>query len=223
MRITVLIAGTNEPGNAACLAAAFARGAQRSGATVQTLRLSELSLEHFTLECYASDHQDEPDFVKFRTAITGADGVVIASPIWNFSIPAHLKNTLDRMGSFALDDRRIVGQLRGKPFFLIFTGGAGAGAWIGLMRRTTSHIKASLEFFGGTVLGTHFEPKCVGSNGVFTLVVDKRPQSLAALERKGEAFAETVRLYAETGSLPMRQHLWHRAYQMAQTVLRRMR
>ena len=221
VRILVLIAGTNEPSNSATLADAFAKGAAQVSATVEIMHLSELSLAHFTLDCYDNDHRDEADFVKLKEAILAADGIVIASPIWNFSVPAHLKNVLDRMGSFALDDKRIVGQLKGKPFFILLTGGTGMGVWTGLMRRTTSHLQAAIEFFGGTLLGKHFEPKCVGGKGVFTLVVDKRPESLAAVKRKGKAFAEVVGRYAEIGVLPMRKNLWHRIYQVAQKVLKK--
>ncbi|MFA7681847.1 MAG: NAD(P)H-dependent oxidoreductase [Candidatus Peribacteraceae bacterium] len=221
MNILMIIAGTNEPSNAATLAAAFTKGAIAAGATVETLRLRDLSIEHFTLECYDKEYKEEKGFLTVKEAVKEADGIVIASPIWNFSVPAHLKNTLDRMGGFALDDQRSVGMLKAKPFFLIFTGGAGLGAWKGLMQRTTSHIKAAIEFFGGTVLGAHFEPKCTGGKGIFTLVVDKRPESLAAMERKGKTFAEAVGRYAATGALPLKKNLWHRMYQTAQKILRK--
>jgi hypothetical protein len=54
MKITLILAGTNEPSNAETLAEAFLKGIQNSGEQVATdrLKLSELSLDHFNLSYY---------------------------------------------------------------------------------------------------------------------------------------------------------------------------
>ena len=38
--------------------------------------------------------------------------------------------------------------------------------------------------------------------GMFGLVVDKRPTSLARMRKAGEKFAHTAKAYAETGRMP---------------------
>lgn len=208
-RVTLFIAGTNEPSNAETLADAFTKGLGAiPGMETETLRLRELAISHFTLDHYFPDCSLEDDFCKVQEAILGSDGVVIASPIWNFSVPAHLKNLIDRMGGFALDSKtHAEGQLKGKPFYLIFTGGAPMIAWKALMHITTIHIPEAIRYYGGAVVGGYYEPRCMPGKGVFGLVVDKRPHTLLTMEKKGEIFGKLVKRYAETGMLPLRYRI----------------
>lgn len=139
-----------------------------------------------------------------KDEILKADGVVIASPIWNFGVPAHLKNLIDRMGTFALDETRSVGTLKGKPFYLMYTGGSPAAAWP-LNKRTTSFMDVGLQYFGACIVGHHYEGRCTAGRGVFKEVVSSRPESLKAAKEKGKKFAEIVEIYATEGTLPMKQ------------------
>ncbi len=220
MTILLLLAGTNEQSNSAMLADAFAEGARAAGATVDILRLRELHIEHFTLDCYKNDYPHEPDFLQVQRAVQGAHGLVIATPIWNFGVPAHLKNLIDRMGSFALDPTHSKGTLGGKPLFTIFTGGAPLPAWLGLMRKTTSFVAEGLRYFGATPCGTSFEPKCTPGRGVFGVVVDKRPDSLAKARRDGAAFACVVEAFAKDGTLPAAQGLLRKCYALGQKIMK---
>lgn len=191
-------------------------------AEIEKVRLKDLQIEHFTIDVYDPHCSQEEDFCRVQRLVEKADGIVIASPIWNFSVPAHLKNLLDRMGSFALDDSRSKGTLGGKPFFLIFTGGAPMPAWLGMMQMTTSHVREALRYFGATPAGTHFEPKCAKGRGEFGLVVDKRPESLAAVRDKGRQFAEVVKTFAETGTLPRGKQGMGMLYRWANAVMKRL-
>lgn len=216
--ILVIVAGTNEPSNSNVLADSMADGIRSvEGASTQKIRLRDLQMAHFGLECYGS-HCPQDDLQMVQDKITKADAIVIASPIWNFSVPAHLKNLIDRMGAFSLDEEsHSLGMLGGKPFFLLFTGGTPAAARP-LMKRTTSHLPVSIQYFGGSVAGTHFEPSCTLGRGVFGLVVDKRPESLALLKEKGKTFALLVQNYKKTGVLPLKYRLIQSFVQMAQKV-----
>ena len=205
MKIALILAGTNEPSNAETLAEAFLKGIQKSGEQVSTdrLKLSELNLEHFTLSHYDKNTDQGADFEKLKSSIQAADGLVIASPIWNFSVPAHLKNAIDRIGSFALDDTHSVGTLKGKPVFLLYTGGSPAPAW-GLMKRTTSHMPISLQYFGACIVGQHYEGHATAGRGIFKEVLSARPERLAVAEAKGKEFGAVVARYAKDGSLPVK-------------------
>lgn len=209
MNILILIAGTNDPSNCALLAEHFAVGMRKiPDVSMTTIRLKDLPLEHFSLKHYDGATPEEPDFHRLREEIQKAQGLVIASPIWNFSVPAHLKNTIDRMGSFGLDSAtRSRGTLNGLPFFLLFSGGAPPAAWTGLMRRTTGHLARSLQYFGASHCGTHYEGRCMAGRGSFGLVVDGRPECLTMMEQNGERFAKLVERFARTGKLPLRQTL----------------
>lgn len=206
MNILILIAGTNHPSNSAMLAGSFADGIEAFSPTAQvhTVRLDTLHIDHFNLSHYDSATDQGKDFLMIEKMIKEADGVVIASPVWNFSVPGHLKNLIDRMGTFALDETRSIGQLKGKPFYLIFTGGMPETGWI-LQKRTTSHIPVSLQYFGGTVIGTHYEGRCTAGRGVFREVVSGRPQVMKTVKEKGKKFAEVVEIFATEGTLPATQ------------------
>lgn len=205
VRIAVVVAGTNEPSNADYLADRFIEGIRSAGGTADKIRLKDLHIKHFTLERYAPHCTDaDDDFSKIESLLEHADGIVFASPIWNFSVPAHLKNLIDRMGAFALDESgRSKGQLKAKPFFILYTGGAPMIAWKALLYLTTLHVTEAIKYYDGTVIGRHFEPKCVLGRGKFGLVVDSRPKTLERVRRRGKKFAEVVAVYKETGSLPL--------------------
>lgn len=222
-RLLVLIAGNNNPSNCALLASAFTEGARSAvdDVTIDTVKLAALKIEHFRLEFYDPACAQEEDFCTLQHLVEQAHGVVIATPIWNFSVPAHLKNFIDRMGSFALDATHSRGTLKGKPFFLIFTGGSPAAAWTGLMRKTTSFLPQAIRYFGGSVLGQHYEPRCMEGRGKFGLVVDQRPKSLQHMREKGSRFARAVARYALDESLPFRESMVHRAYEFMRGLLLR--
>lgn len=218
-RILCLVAGTNDPSNSATLAAAFADGARDAGVAIETVFLRDLHIEHFTMERYHASCQPNDDFCALQEKIEQAHGIVIATPIWNFSVPAHLKNVIDRIGAFALDEEtHSKGQLKGKPFFFLFTGGAPLIAWKALMYITTMHLSEAMKYYDGTVVGRHFEPKCMVGRGQFGLVVDRRPQSLAKMRRDGLRFAQIVKTYALTGTLPLRIQLRHRFFTWAYRI-----
>lgn len=205
MRIVIFVAGTNSPSNAKTLAEAFKKGAEQEGVSTTLIRLTDLSINHFSLSYYHPECSLEDDFCHVQNLIQTSDGIVIATPIWNFSVPAHLKNFIDRIGGFALDEAtHSNGQLNGKPFYLIFTGGAPRAAWKFMLHVTTMHLPEALKYYGGVVLGRHYEPRCMEGRGKFGLVVDKRPHSLALLEKKGTWFAHVVREQLKTGRLPWR-------------------
>ncbi|MFH1349248.1 MAG: NAD(P)H-dependent oxidoreductase [Patescibacteria group bacterium] len=220
MNILTLVAGTNTPSNSLTLANEFINGIRTiDGAETELIRLKDLSIEHFNLLHYKEDFVHEEDFIKIMNLIRRADGIVIATPIWNFGVPAHLKNILDRLGSFALDETRSVGTLNGKPFYLIFTGGAPVAAWTGLMKKTTSSVPEAIKYFGGSICSIHFEPRCTIGKGQFGLVVDKRPESLSHMNKEGIQFANLVKQFTKSGKLPVKQNITNKMYWFGRNVI----
>lgn len=212
--VTVIVAGTNVPSNAEFLADTFIQGLESKGIETSKVVLRDLHIKHFSLERYQPHCDDkDDDFCRIESLISDADGVVFASPIWNFSVPAHLKNLIDRMGAFALDtEGRSRGMLKAKPFYILYTGGAPMIAWKALFYLTTLHVSEAIKYYGGTVIGRHFEPKCVLGRGKFGLVVDKRPDSLKSIEAQGVRFGGIASHYAENGSLPLSTRLGYQFF-----------
>lgn len=222
MEVVVLIAGTNNPSNCETLADAFTQGMRKDhGITVHTFALRDLAIEHFSLDYYDPQCNMEEDFCMLQERIENASGLVVATPVWNFSVPAHLKNFIDRMGSFALAEDRATGTLKGLPLYMIYTGGAPMPAWKGLMQKTTSHIPEALKYFDASYMGHHFEGKCTKGRGKFDLVVDKRPESLESVRKQGHAFAEVVESYHRTGKAPIGKRAQSKIMQWGEAVLKK--
>ncbi len=217
--ITIIVAGMNEPSNSNRLADEFIEGLKTvEGVIFEKIRLKELSLHHFTLSDY-SEESCEPDYLRIKTLIQDSAGVIFATPIWNFSVPSHLKNLIDRMGTFGLDSAtHSKGQFKQKPFGLIYTGGAPMIAWKALMYLTTLHIAEALKYYDGSIVLRHFEPKCVLGRGKFGLVVDQRPKTLGRMRKDGERFAKIAKAYAETGALPLKNRLWTKWFEFLYRV-----
>ena len=219
MKVVVIVAGTNDPSNCDVLVDKFIEGADVDASKVH---LKDLNIDHFDLSYYESGRDQGEDFGRIQRLIEQSHGIVIAAPVWNFGVPAHLKNLIDRMGSFALDaETRSKPQLKGKPFFLIFTGGAPLPAWKGMMQKTTSYVAEGLKYFGGSYIGNHFEGKCTVGRGKFGLVVDKRPESLEAVRRKGFEFAKAVAEFERTGKAPVTHRARSRIMRLGEVMLKR--
>lgn len=216
MHILALIGGTNHPSNAVTLANSFLDGITEAfpTATVKLIRLDGLNIEHFSLKHYDAGTDQGADFLMIKDELEKANGVLIATPIWNFGVPAHVKNLVDRLGSFALDETHSVGQLKGKPFFLLYTGGMPSTGWP-LLKRTTSFMDFGLQYFGACIVGHHYEGRCTAGKGIFKEVVSGRPESLKNVRQKGKKYAELVEIYATEGTLPMKQTITNWVFQMS--------
>lgn len=221
VKILALVAGTNDPSNSDRLAESFLEGAKLvDGIEVQKLRIKDFPLPHFTLDCYAAGCPMPPEFLTLKSLVLEADGILIASPIWNFGVPAHLKNFIDWMGCFALDtETKSRGTLGGKPFYFIFTGGAPLAAWKGLMRFTTLFVSEAIRYFGGTVTGKHFEGKCTLGRGKFGFMMDTRPESIRSVQQKGMKFAEFTKKFKQTGVLPFSYRVFEKAYHIGKHTI----
>jgi multimeric flavodoxin WrbA len=86
-------------GNTGALLGPLLEGAQASGAEVQTFLLGQMDVQpcracdccHRTGQCRVDD-----DFETIRAAMAAADGVVLASPNYIFSVSAQMKAFMDR-------------------------------------------------------------------------------------------------------------------------------
>ena len=221
MHTLAIVAGNNDPSNCNYLANTFIEELKKNDVTVEKIRLKDMNLEHFSLKHYESDYEHEKNFKKIQSGMECATGVVIATPIWNFGVPANLKNLIDRMGSFALDESRSKGTLNYKPFYFIFTGGAPLPAWKGLMKKTTSFVQEGLRYFGASITGTFFEGECMLGRGKFGLVVDKRPERLNSLRKEATKFAKIVRTYEKTGKAPIANRSKNSLMKIGETVLKK--
>ena len=71
--------------------------------SIEKIYLSDVEMDHYSYENKSGPLPHEKEFSLLCDKIQKADALVIATPTYNFSVPAHLKNFIDRIRFFALD------------------------------------------------------------------------------------------------------------------------
>lgn len=99
------------------------------GINVEKIYLYSIPFDYHTYENRNGPEPNEIEFRNLTDKIQNCDGLVIATPTYNFSVPAKLKNLIDRIRFFALDfdNKTLLGQpvgMLGKSttFFLVSGG-----------------------------------------------------------------------------------------------------
>jgi len=122
--VLILKGSPRENGNSSTLAAQVAAGAKDAGAEVESIPLHELDIH----PCDACDSCHETggicvikdDMQSLYPKLRRAQAIVIASPIYWFTLSAQAKLCVDRWYAFVSPDGN---DLRGKKFGLVLTYG----------------------------------------------------------------------------------------------------
>lgn len=90
------------------------------GAQVEKYYLDDVPFDTYSFENRNGPEPHEAEFKKLTDMIQSAHGLVIATPTYNFSVPATLKNFIDRMRFLALEfeETTKLGQPKGKLTYL---------------------------------------------------------------------------------------------------------
>jgi multimeric flavodoxin WrbA len=153
--ILVVIGSPRRKGNSAALARQVADGAKAAGAKVETVFLQGLNIQPCTAcdACRKKLKKDciiEDDMKGLYPKMKAADGIVIASPIYWFTISAQTKLFMDRWYALGGDDGY---ALAGKQFGILlayadadpFTSGA-----VNALRT----FQDAFNFIGAELVGT---------------------------------------------------------------------
>lgn len=96
---------------------------------VEKIYLEDIKINTCCFDNREGPQKDEEDFKVLTDKIKKVQGLIIATPTYNFSVPAHLKNFIDRLRFFALDTNSTnrIGQPIGglsylKTYFLVSGG-----------------------------------------------------------------------------------------------------
>jgi len=154
-KIMVVIGSPRKNGNSASLAKQVAAGAKEEGATVETVFLQGLNIKACTAcdACRKKLRKDciiQDDMKALYPKIKAADGIVIASPIYWFTVSAQTKLFMDRWYALGGDDGY---DLAGKRFAIVlayadadpFTSGA-----VNALRT----FQDAFNYIGAEVVGT---------------------------------------------------------------------
>jgi multimeric flavodoxin WrbA len=122
-RVMIVIGSPRKKGNSSILAQRVAAGAKAGGATVETFTLQDLNIKPCTacdacrkkadIDCVLDD-----DMTKLYPKLRSADAIVIASPIYWFTVSAQTKLFMDRWYALGGDEGY---ELAGKRFGIVLT------------------------------------------------------------------------------------------------------
>ena len=116
-RIIALSCSPSRGRNSDSMVDAFIEGSESvDGIFIEKIYLNDIKIENYCYENGKGALPSEEKFLKLTQKIAKADGLIIAAPTYNFSVPAHLKNFIDRIRYIALDldEKNKIGQPVGK-------------------------------------------------------------------------------------------------------------
>lgn len=141
--VLIISASPRKGRNSDTLCDVFAKGAEEAGNTAEKIRLSELRLEYCSA-CYACKKLGhcvkEDDMEYILDKMRASDVIVLATPVYFYTMNAQLKTMIDR----TLGGAQKPG-LENKEFYLIATAADGREA----MERTIDGIRGYLECLPG--------------------------------------------------------------------------
>lgn len=121
MKIIALYASPSRGRNSDSMMDNFLTGIQNadknSSIEIQKINLSEIFIENYSYQNSRGAQENEKDFAELTEKIkSSADALIISTPTYNFSVPAGLKNFIDRIRFIALDleNKNIMNQPIGK-------------------------------------------------------------------------------------------------------------
>lgn len=143
---------------------AFISGAsQNTGVHIEKIYLSDIPIEYYTYENSTGPLSHETQFAELAEKIKSAHGLVIATPTYNFSVPAHLKNFIDRARFFALDmtKRNSINQPVGRlnylgTYFLVSGGTPRWAEHILFFAFPAFWLRGVFLYFGARVFGAYY-------------------------------------------------------------------
>lgn len=128
--------------------------------TVEKIYLEDIYIERYSFENRVGANEKEVDFKNLTESIKYAQGLIIATPTYNFSVPAHLKNFIDRLRFFALNtqDKNSFGQPIGllpylKTYFVVSGGTPHWAQKILFFAFPPFWLRAVFLYYGSVVYG----------------------------------------------------------------------
>ena len=151
-KVLILEGSARANGNSCILSGEFARGAEEAGHSVETVMVARKKISG-CLGCNACYRHggtcvQKDDMEEIRAKMLEADVIVLASPIYFYSMTAQMKTLIDRTYAF-------FNQLAGKTFYFVVTCAATDASFtetmLASLRGFTCCVPEAKE--GGVVLG----------------------------------------------------------------------
>lgn len=160
-KVLVISSSPRKNGNTELLCGEFMRGASESGHEVKEIRLSEKHVGYCTgcsvCSMYGKPCPQKDDAENIIDEMIGSDVIVLATPVYFYSMSAQLKTFIDRCcGKYTL--------IRNKIFYFIAAGAEGDQE-TGNLERTFTAMEGFLECLDNAVLKGKIMAKGVWHEG----------------------------------------------------------
>ena len=172
---------------------------------IPNIEIEKIYLEDIPIDTYKYENSKGPQEheIKFKELsekiAKEISGLVIATPTYNFSVPSHLKNFIDRIRFFALDltKKNKIGQPIGmlgnlKTYFLVSGGTPNWAEHILFFTFPSFWLRGVFLYFNAKVMGAYY------SGDVKTF---QNKKILEKCFRKGKKYAEKVKKHSDQGIL----------------------
>ena len=144
-RVLIVSSSPRKGGNSDTLCNQFRKGAEEAGNRVDTVRLAELKIDYCSA-CYACKTighcVKRDDMERLLAKMRSADVIVLATPVYFYTMCAQLKTMIDRTLGGAQQS-----GLENKEFYFIATAADGKAA----MERTIDGLRGYIECLPGAV------------------------------------------------------------------------
>jgi multimeric flavodoxin WrbA len=161
-KIMIAVGSPRKKGNSSILAKQVAAGAKAHGAAVKTFYLHEMKIKPCSA-CDACRRKGQVDCIlnddmrKLYPQLRKADAIVVASPIYWFTLSAQTKLFMDRW--YALGGAKGYADLAGKRFGLILTY-ADADPFVSGAVNALRTFQDALNFIGAKIVGLVYGSAC---------------------------------------------------------------
>jgi FMN-dependent NADH-azoreductase len=133
------------------------------GIEFKKIYLKEIPIEMYEYSNSKGAGENEKEFKELTDLIQDSEGLVISTPTYNFSVPGHLKNFIDRMGFISLDykNQNKLGQPIGRLGYLqtYFLVSGGTPKWAEILfffAFPSFWLRAVFLYFGSEVMGAYY-------------------------------------------------------------------
>ncbi|HMO78973.1 MAG TPA: NAD(P)H-dependent oxidoreductase [Candidatus Paceibacterota bacterium] len=130
---------------------------------IEKIYLNDIYIEMYKYENSHGPTKNEKEFAELAEKIKNADGLIIATPTYNFSVPAQLKNFVDRIRFISVDlsKRDFWGQPIGllgniSMFFLVSGGISKFAQKVLFFAFPAFWLRGVFLYFGAKVFGTYY-------------------------------------------------------------------
>lgn len=162
------------------------------GIQVEKIYLQDIPIDFYTYENSKAPQDHEQKFKELTEKINNEiSGLVLATPTYNFSVPAHLKNFIDRIRFISLDltKKNKLGQPVGmlghlKTYFLVSGGTPNWAEHILFFAFPSFWLRSVFLYFNAKVMGAFY------SGDIQTF---KNSKILKKCFKKGKKYAQKIK------------------------------